>query len=87
MLKRILISLIFVNIFVFAAGGIDKVNTLLENISTALYGIGVVSLTIAFIIAGYKIMFLHQTFREVLPVLIGGIIVGSASALAGYILG
>ena len=51
MLKRILISLIFVNIFVFAAGGIDKVNTLLENISTALYGIGVVSLTIAFIIA------------------------------------
>ena len=34
MLKRILISLIFVNIFVFAAGGIDKVNTLLENIST-----------------------------------------------------
>lgn len=69
-----------------AAGGIDKVNTFMENLSTALYGIGAVVLTIAFMWAGFKVMFQGQTLREVAPVFIGGVIVGSASAIAAYII-
>ena len=69
-----------------AAGGIDKVNTFMENLSTALYGIGAVVLTIAFMWASFKIMFQGQTLREVAPVFIGGVIVGSASAIAAYII-
>ena len=53
-----------------AAGGIDKVNTFMENLSTALYGIGTAVLTIAFMWAGFKIMFQGQTLREVAPVLL-----------------
>ena len=53
-----------------AAGGIDKVNDFMQNLSTALYGIGAVVLTIAFMWAGFKIMFQGQTLREVAPVLL-----------------
>ncbi|MDD0855528.1 TrbC/VirB2 family protein [Campylobacter magnus] len=67
-------------------GGIDKVNDFMQNLSTALYGIGAVVLTIAFMWAGFKVMFQGQTLREVAPVFIGGVIVGSASAIAAYII-
>lgn len=70
----------------FAAGGIDKVNTFMRNLQIALYGIGAVVLTIAFIWAGFKIMFQGQTLQQVAPTFIGGVIVGSASAIAGYII-
>ena len=67
-------------------GGIDKVNDFMQNLSTALYGIGAAVLTIAFMWAGFKIMFQGQTLREVAPVFIGGVIVGSASAIAAYLI-
>lgn len=54
MLKRFLIVLVLLNSFVLAAGGIDKVNSLLENISMALYGIGAVVLTLTLMWAAFK---------------------------------
>lgn len=85
-MQRALILLLASSTLSFAAGGIDKVNTFLQNLSTALYGIGAVVLTIAFMWAGFKIMFQGQTLREVAPVFIGGVLVGAASAIAGYII-
>ena len=69
-----------------SGGGIDKVTDFMQTLSTALYGIGAVVLTIAFMWAGFKVMFQGQTLREVAPVFIGGVIVGSASAIAAYII-
>ena len=91
MKKKNLSFLVYLTPFILAnvalaAGGIDKVNTFMENLSTALYGIGAVVLTIAFMWAGFKIMFQGQTLREVAPVFIGGVIVGSASAIAAYLI-
>ena len=77
---------ILANMALAAGGGIDKVNDFMQNLSTALYGIGAVVLTIAFMWAGFKVMFQGQTLREVAPVFIGGVIVGSASAIAAYII-
>lgn len=71
----------------FAAGGLDKVNTFVENITTALFGVGVAVLTIAIMWSGYKVMFQGQTLQSVAPTLIGGILVGSAATLASYLLG
>lgn len=85
-MQRALVLLLASSTLSFAAGGIDKVNTFLQNLSTALYGIGAVVLTIAFMWAGFKIMFQGQTLREVAPVFIGGVLVGAASAIAGYII-
>lgn len=73
--------------FSFGAGGIDKVNTFLENAEIALYSIGVVILTIAIMFGAAKMMYQHATFAQVLPIFIAGIIFGSASAIAGYFLG
>ena len=77
---------ILANMALAAGGGIDKINDFMQNLSTALYGIGAVVLTIAFMWAGFKVMFQGQTLREVAPVFIGGVIVGSASAIAAYII-
>ena len=85
-MKKSLALVLISSTCLFGAGGIDKVNSFLENLSTALYGIGAVVLTIAFMWAGFKIMFQGQTLREVAPVLIGGVLVGAASAIAGYII-
>jgi len=86
-MKTKLLLLIFLSpIFVFGAGGIDKVNTFMQNLSSALYAIGAIVLTIAFMWAGFKIMFQGQTLQQVAPTFIGGVIVGSASAIAGYII-
>ena len=91
MKKKNLSFLVYLTPFILAnvalaAGGIDKVNDFMQNLSTALYGIGAVVLTIAFMWAGFKVMFQGQTLREVAPVFIGGVIVGSASAIAAYII-
>lgn len=72
--------------FVFGAGGLDKVNSLMSSISNALYVVGVVVLTIAIMWAGFKIMFQGQTLREVAPPLLGGILVGAASGIAGLLI-
>ncbi|ECL3871073.1 TrbC/VirB2 family protein [Campylobacter upsaliensis] len=84
MRTKLLSFILFSPIFLFGAGGIDKVNTFLQNLSTAFYAIGVFILTIAIMWGGSKIMFQGQTLREVAPIFIGGILFGSASALAGY---
>ena len=81
-----LAPMVLVNMVSAAAGGLDKVNNFMQNLSTALYGVGAVVLTIAFMWAGFKIMFQGQTLREVAPVFIGGVLVGAASSIAAYII-
>ncbi|EDO6913584.1 TrbC/VirB2 family protein [Campylobacter coli] len=86
-MKKRLLSLILISpIFAFGAGGIDKVNTFMQNLSIALYALGGVLLTIALMWGASKIMYQGQTLREVAPVFIGGVIFGSASTIAGYII-
>ncbi|WP_288644406.1 TrbC/VirB2 family protein [uncultured Helicobacter sp.] len=70
----------------FAAGGLSKVDSLMSSISSALYAVGVVVLTIAIMWAGFKIMFQGQTLREVAPPLLGGILIGAASGIAGLLI-
>lgn len=81
----ILVTLMLPNL-TFGAGGLDKVNTLMSSISSALYAVGVVVLTIAIMWAGFKIMYQGQTLREVAPPLLGGILVGAASGIAGLLI-
>lgn len=57
-------------------------NKLLTDVQIGLKGFSLVVVTIAILIAGYKILFQGQTFREVAPILIGGVLIGSASTIA-----
>jgi type IV secretion system protein VirB2 len=42
--------------------------------------------TIAVIIAGYQIAFAHKRISDVAPILIGGLLIGAASQIAGMLL-
>ena len=64
------------------AGGISQVNTLMTDVQDVLTGVALVTVTCAVLWAGYKVLFGGQTFREVSPIVIGGILVGAAVQIA-----
>lgn len=70
---------------VFAAGGLGGAETFLNNIATYLKAFALIILTIAIMVAGYKVMWGGSTVREVVPIMIGGILVGSASYIASLL--
>ena len=67
--------------------GLQKVNTLVQNIQDVLTAVAIGVVTIAILIAGYKILFGGQTFREVSPIIVGGIIIGAAVEIASLLVG
>jgi trbC/VIRB2 family len=68
-------------------GGVGNVKTIVDKIIESLDLIGVGVITIAIMVAGYRIAFGGQTVREVAPIVIGGVLVGAASYIAGLVLG
>lgn len=91
MLKKIssasafLFALTFGNVVL--AQGLTKVNDIMEKVSTALGAAAIVTVTVAVFWSGYKIVFGGSTFREVAPILIGGIVIGSAAQIASMLVG
>lgn len=73
---------------VFAAGGtgLTKVDNFFSTVSGWLSGAGIVIMTIAIMVAGYKVMYGGQGIREVTPIVLGGILIGGASMIAGMLL-
>lgn len=69
------------------SGGIDKVNTFMENVLNVLRGASIAVVTIAIIWAGYKFLFKHADIGEVGKILGGGLLIGSAAELARFLLG
>jgi type IV secretion system protein VirB2 len=73
------------------AGGIASatttgvVTTFFDSIKTLLVSISVVVIAIAIIFAGYQIAFNNKRITEVMPVLIGGLVVGLGTALATFL--
>ena len=69
-----------------AAAGLSDINSFLGEIQGALKGVGVAVVIIAFMVAGYKIIFGGSTVREVAPIAIGGLVIGAAPYLASLII-
>lgn len=68
-------------------GGLDGIKSIFQQVAESLDIISVVVLTVAFAIAGYKVVFGGRTIQEVAPILIGGVIIGAAGYLASLVLG
>lgn len=68
------------------AGGLDGIKSIFTEVMNALDTISVVVVTVAFAIAGYKVVFGGRTIQEVSPILIGGVIIGAAGYLASLII-
>ena len=65
---------------------IARVNTVMTNIQNILVGVSVVAFTIALVWAGFKMAFQHAKWSEISNIVIGGIIVGGAAGIAGWLL-
>jgi type IV secretion system protein VirB2 len=67
----------------------SKAGTNIKSFFNTINGIlGIISLavvTIAIVFAGYQIAFAHKRFSDVAPVLIGGLMVGGAAAIASML--
>lgn len=59
----------------------------LNNITSLLGIASIAVVTIAIVFAGYQIAFAHKRISDVAPILIGGLLIGAAGQLAGWILG
>ena len=66
---------------------LEKVNTTLTVIQTMLVGIAVIVITIAVMWAGYKMVFQHSRWSEISNIVIGGILIGAAPAIAAWLAG
>lgn len=71
----------------FAAGGLDKANTLLQKVVEWLNYLSIAVVTIAILVVGYKVLFGGQTIRECSPIIIGAVIIASASTIASLLMG
>jgi type IV secretion system protein VirB2 len=67
------------------AQGFEKINTTATNINAILVTISIVVVTIAIIWAGFKMIFQGARLADVANILIGGTLIGGASAMATYI--
>jgi len=67
-----------------SSGGLDRVNTFVDNILSVLRGISVSVATIAIIWAGYKFLFRHADISEIIYILGGGLLIGAAAEIARY---
>ena len=71
--------------FAFAQG-FDKINTTVTNVNTILVTISIAVVTIAIIWAGFKMIFQGARLADVANVLIGGTLIGGATAFSTYII-
>jgi type IV secretion system protein VirB2 len=69
-----------------AGGGLTPVTNVMTNVSSVLTGVGVVMFTIAIIWAGFKMAFQHAKWSEISNIVIGGILVGGAATIAGWLI-
>lgn len=66
---------------------LEKGTEMLETVSTWLLSIGVVTLTIALMFVGFRMMFMAAQWKDVAPVFWGGVIIGGAAGIAGMLIG
>lgn len=71
----------------FASGGIPRVNEFLDLVKNILQGAGGAVCTIAIMWSGYEMFFADQgTVQKAGKILGGGMLIGGAPAIAGYLI-
>lgn len=69
------------------ADGFSKAESLLEKVQSGLSGLSIVTVTIACLWVGYKVLFGGSTIRECAPIIIGAIVIASAAEVASMMVG
>lgn len=69
-----------------AAGAKTTVKGFFDNLNSLLNIASIAIVTIAVIFAGYQIAFAHKRISDVMPVLLGGFLIGAAAQLAKMVI-
>jgi TrbC/VIRB2 family. len=69
------------------ADGFAKAETLLEKISTGLTGLAVITITIATIWVGYRVLWDGKSIMDCKNIIIGGILIASGAEIAALLMG
>jgi type IV secretion system protein VirB2 len=67
-------------------GGFGRVTTVFDNINGVLIAAGVSIMTMAILWCGYRVTFRGASFEDISKPMIGGIILGTAPVLAGFLM-
>lgn len=65
----------------------QKAKTMLQSVEQGLRGLSLVTVTLATIWVGYKVLFGGSTIQECAPIIIGAIIIASAAEIAKMLVG
>ena len=68
------------------ADGFSKAETLLEKISSGLSGLAIVTITIAVIWVGYKVLWDGKSLHDCKGIIIGGILIASAAEIGSMLM-
>lgn len=83
--KRFAISAVFVSFQAPAAdSGFSKASDTLSNTSTGLLGLAAVTITLATMWVGYKVLFDGKSLHDMRNVIIGAILIVGASGFGAY---
>ncbi len=69
----------------FAKVEFKKAKTLMESVRSGLIGLSTVTVIIAIVWCGYKILFGGSTMREMAPILIGAVVLGGATEIGNLL--
>jgi type IV secretion system protein VirB2 len=65
---------------------IQQLTTVMTNVQSVLTGVSVTMFTISIIWAGFKMAFQHAKWSEISNIVIGGVLVGGAAAIAAWLI-
>ncbi len=90
-----LLAVLFLPQLAMAGGGAsfdctdagDTIVSFFESVEGLLGVASIIIVTIAIIFAGYQIAFAHKRLSDVAPVLVGGLMIGAAGAIATMLMG
>jgi type IV secretion system protein VirB2 len=83
----VLVALAAIHSISFAAFDGGTATDMVGSILAWIKPMSIAVVTIAFIFAGYQIAFGGKRFNDVMPIVIGAIIIGAAGALATSLIG
>lgn len=69
------------------AQGLSKVNSVMQNVLGVLQSVAALVLAIAIITVGYRMVFHQARWAEVSHIVIGAVLIGSATSIATWLLG
>lgn len=81
----IIISLLHSEAFAKGQGQFTKAKTLMESVKSGLVGLSTVTVILAIVWCGYKILFGGSTLREMAPILIGAVVLGGATEIGNLL--